>query len=178
MYRSGGEVWRGLGKNATEGLAHPARMLPMSLLLFGAQVTPFLLLASWGQWAVNDRIGVVAAVTHAWLPGVGAAVRFHQPWDSVLLTRRGEPFCSSSNGAPSFDPGSENRRNGKGAAKVPRAGRLPRLTRPRTNPEPLTSGCCCARTSRAHPGCWRRQHSGRVGRCNAPGRPSGRQSIS
>jgi len=86
MYRSGGEVWRGLGKNATEGLAHPARILPMTLLLFGAQVMPFLLLAAWSQLAVNDRLGVVAAVMCAWLPRGWAAVRFRQPWDSALLT--------------------------------------------------------------------------------------------
>ena len=45
MYRSAGEVWRGLAKNATEGIAAPARILPISALLFLGQVAPFLLLA-------------------------------------------------------------------------------------------------------------------------------------
>ncbi len=45
MYRSAGEVWRGLGKNATEGLAAPRRILPFSAMLFFGQVLPALLVA-------------------------------------------------------------------------------------------------------------------------------------
>ncbi len=35
MYRSASEVWRGLSKNATEGIATPARIAPFTLLLAG-----------------------------------------------------------------------------------------------------------------------------------------------
>ena len=42
MYRNAGEVWRGLGKNATEGLAAPMRIVPFSILLFFGQVAPIL----------------------------------------------------------------------------------------------------------------------------------------
>ena len=89
MYRSGGEVWRGLGKNATEGLAHPARIVPMTLLLFGAQVMPFLLLAAWGGLTGHERLLLATAVVCAWLPRALAAARFRQPWDSALLTPLG-----------------------------------------------------------------------------------------
>jgi hypothetical protein len=52
MYPSNAEVWAGLGKNATEGLGHPARILPMTLLLIGGQVLPWLLLP-W-SWQAGD----------------------------------------------------------------------------------------------------------------------------
>ncbi len=45
MYQSGSEVWRGLAKNATEGMAAPAVIVPATLLLLGGQVVPVLLLA-------------------------------------------------------------------------------------------------------------------------------------
>jgi hypothetical protein len=44
MFRSDGDVWRGLARNATEGLATPGMILPMSILLAGGQVLPLVLL--------------------------------------------------------------------------------------------------------------------------------------
>ena len=41
MYRNARQVWQGLAKNATEGLAAPVRILPISLLLFLGQIVPF-----------------------------------------------------------------------------------------------------------------------------------------
>jgi len=52
MYRSAGEVWNGLAKNAVEGLAAPRTILPATLLLAGGQVMPFVLLA----WAVSSGL--------------------------------------------------------------------------------------------------------------------------
>ncbi len=46
MYRNAGEVWRGLGKNATEGLAAPRRILPFTAMLLFGQVLPAVLVAS------------------------------------------------------------------------------------------------------------------------------------
>jgi hypothetical protein len=43
MYHNASEVWCGLAKNATEGMAAPARILPFTLLLFCGQVLPLLL---------------------------------------------------------------------------------------------------------------------------------------
>lgn len=46
MYRSASEVWKGLLKNAHEGLGAPGVILPMTLLLGGGQVFPWVLLAA------------------------------------------------------------------------------------------------------------------------------------
>ena len=46
MYHNAAEVWRGLAKNATEGMAAPARILPFTLLLFCGQILPLLLALS------------------------------------------------------------------------------------------------------------------------------------
>jgi hypothetical protein len=52
MYRSAGEVWSGLAKNATEGLATPGRIVPVTVLLLLGQVVPFVFAAHWGWlWA-------------------------------------------------------------------------------------------------------------------------------
>ena len=40
MYHNASEVWRGLAKNATEGMAAPARILPFTFLLFCGQILP------------------------------------------------------------------------------------------------------------------------------------------
>ena len=42
MYRSAAEVWHGLGKNATEGMAAPARILPFTFLLLFGQIVPVI----------------------------------------------------------------------------------------------------------------------------------------
>lgn len=79
MYRTGLEVWRGLSKNATEGLGAPGRIVPITLLLAGGQVLPFvLLLTSPGIWSA-------CAVLLAWLPRWLAIRRFHQSLLGALL---------------------------------------------------------------------------------------------
>jgi len=85
MYRTNGEVWRGLGKNATEGLAAPRTILPMSLFLFGGQVLPFLLLAALAQMTFPGVVMTTAAIALAWLPRLIAVRRFRQPLGSALL---------------------------------------------------------------------------------------------
>lgn len=85
MYRTNGEVWRGLGKNATEGLAAPGTILPMSLLLFGGQMLPFLLLIALSQMTFAGVAMTTAAVVLAWLPRLIAVVRFRQPLGGALL---------------------------------------------------------------------------------------------
>lgn len=78
MYRSAGQVWAGLAKNAHEGFADPRLIVPATVLLFGGQVLPFALLAtvSWSNPVV--AVLVVAAAVLAWLPRVDAAARFRQ----------------------------------------------------------------------------------------------------
>ena len=85
MYRTNGEVWRGLGKNATEGLAAPGPILPMSLLLSGGQVVPFLLLAALTQMTSAGVAMTLVAIALAWLPRLIAVRRFQQPLGGALL---------------------------------------------------------------------------------------------
>ena len=77
MYHNAREVWLGLAKNATEGLAAPGRIVPVTLLLIGGQVLPFLLLP-WSVWA---WVPILAA----WYPRFASIRRFRQPVSSALL---------------------------------------------------------------------------------------------
>lgn len=84
MYQNGPQVWEGLAKNATEGMASRAAIVPWTVILLGGQVLPFVLLLI-SAFAGNVSIPAAAAVLVT-LAGRGAlAVRFRQPWDSVLL---------------------------------------------------------------------------------------------
>ena len=77
MYTSAAQVWSGLAKNATEGIADPIRIWPISLILLLGQVLPFLLVF-WSRWAL---LGMAAA----WLPRVLGVGRFRQDWRGALL---------------------------------------------------------------------------------------------
>ncbi len=83
MYQTNGETWCGLGKNATEGLAAPATILPMSVLLLCGQTLPFVILffADPNSVAFNYSAG---ACLMAWLPRLLAARLFKQPWWNAL----------------------------------------------------------------------------------------------
>ncbi|MBB5344385.1 glycosyltransferase family A protein [Tunturibacter empetritectus] len=88
MYRNALQVWQGLAKNATEGLASPVRILPISLLLFLGQIVPFML-AAWlllvRESSVAETVYVLIAITGAWLPRFMAAYRFRQSWRGACL---------------------------------------------------------------------------------------------
>ena len=87
MYTSARQVWNGLAKNATEGMAAPAAILPATLFLALGQIAPFLLL----RLAVIHRLSTaatlctIAAALCAWLPRVVAVRRFRQPLLSAIL---------------------------------------------------------------------------------------------
>jgi hypothetical protein len=87
MYHNAGEVWRGLGKNATEGLASPGKIVPVTVLLLTGQVLPPLLLALALLGLTAPLAGWIAlAATLASLsPRLTAAARFRQPLDGALL---------------------------------------------------------------------------------------------
>ena len=86
MYRNAAEVWSGLSKNATEGMASPGRIGVFTVFLFFGQVLPLVLfvLAGIGN---NSRAGGFALL--ALLMGYGvravSAWRYQQSWRSVLL---------------------------------------------------------------------------------------------
>ena len=90
MYRSAGEVWSGLSKNAGEALAAPGLIVPMSAILLGGQVAPFLLavaaiLGRPRPWSTAEAATVAVAVLAAWLPRFVSALRFRQSWAGALL---------------------------------------------------------------------------------------------
>jgi hypothetical protein len=90
MYERNADVWRGLSKNATEGIGAPATILPFTLLLAGGQILPFALVAwglvtafaAWPWWAVPVA---AAAVALAWLPRVLEATRFRQSLTGAVV---------------------------------------------------------------------------------------------
>jgi hypothetical protein len=84
MYMNAEQVWSGLAKNATEGLADPARIGPISLLLFTGEVLPFLLLAAWSANLPLDAC-IVAAIAAAYLPRILGVLRFKQDWRGAVL---------------------------------------------------------------------------------------------
>lgn len=88
MYRNSRQVWRGLAKNATEGMAAPMRILPISLLLLMGQVLPFLFLAWFaiaGSASTAVWVYLWIAIAAAWLPRLLAAGRFQQSWRGAIL---------------------------------------------------------------------------------------------
>jgi hypothetical protein len=87
MYRSAREVWYGLAKNATEGLAQPALLVPATALLFGGQVLPVIMcgFGGFGQlspWACGLAVLGLAA---AYYPRLCAIRHFEQSWLGALL---------------------------------------------------------------------------------------------
>ena len=88
MYRSARQVWFGLAKNATEGIAAPARIVPVSVLLLLGQVLPFCF-AAWyamrGGLPLAIWIYLLVGMVGAWLPRLLAAWRFQQSWRGALL---------------------------------------------------------------------------------------------
>ncbi len=77
MYRGAGELWRGLAKNATEGMAQPARIVPFTLFLLGGQVLPVVLLAAAPLWPWAALVALPAVVL-LYLPRLAGIHRFRQ----------------------------------------------------------------------------------------------------
>ncbi len=89
MYRSAPEVWRGFGKNATEGMAKPVAIVVWTTLLLGGHVLPGLLWVLWMLNAVDASplsLGLVtAAATLSMATSLALMFRFHQPLAAGLL---------------------------------------------------------------------------------------------
>ena len=103
MYHSADQVWEGLCKNATEGMAKPAALPVWTCILFGGQVLPFVLLLAWPSTAAV--MAVVLAVglrlilarrfqqpeVSAWLHPVGVLALLAVQWAALVRRRRGRP---------------------------------------------------------------------------------------
>jgi hypothetical protein len=89
MYTRSLDVWKGLSKNATEGIGSPATILPFTVLLAGGQILPWVLVASglatgWQGWPARTVAVAVIAVAFSSLPRILAARRFRQSFSGVL----------------------------------------------------------------------------------------------
>jgi hypothetical protein len=90
MYATSRDVWRGLSKNATEGIGSPATILPFTILLGGGQVLPVVLAAfglatGFAGWPAGGPIVVLAAAALAYLPRILDAIRFRQSPTSAVF---------------------------------------------------------------------------------------------
>jgi phytoene desaturase len=85
MFRSNLDVWRGLARNATEALASPGTIVPMTVLLVGGQVLPLLLLLCGFALTEKGLLSAALALLFALLPRMIASWRFRQPILSALL---------------------------------------------------------------------------------------------
>lgn len=85
MYQTNEEIWSGLSKNTHEGLGSPARIVPATLILFGGQVLPFLLLAASSFLSRVQFALACAAAICALLPRIVGARRFQQSYTTIIL---------------------------------------------------------------------------------------------
>ena len=85
MYRSGGELWRGLAKNASEGLGAVGLIVPTTLLLVFGQVLPVVLVGLSIRRSSVAVLPAMAAVMCSYYPRIAGAVRFRQPVLAALL---------------------------------------------------------------------------------------------
>lgn len=80
MYTGARQVWNGLLKNATEGVAAWGAIGPLTLLLFGGQVLPLLLLLGAGGFGAREWRLLAPALACVWLPRLIQAWRFRLSW--------------------------------------------------------------------------------------------------
>ena len=87
MYKNATEVWHGFAKNAHEGLAKPALILPATVFLSGGQVLPivFLLSALWFPTTLEVLSLALVGTGAAYLPRLIGVARFRQSWLGALL---------------------------------------------------------------------------------------------
>jgi hypothetical protein len=85
MYRTNADTWQGLGKNATEGLAAPATILPVTAVLLGGQVLPFILVLLAPMLSSAGLTLAALAAAMSYLPRLVAARLFCQPLGGALL---------------------------------------------------------------------------------------------
>jgi len=86
MYSGAREVWDGLSKNATEGMATPGLLPIFTVLLFGGHVLPLIVFAlAVARHDVAAAMIACAAVVLSHLPRSLGVARFQQPIISAVL---------------------------------------------------------------------------------------------
>ena len=103
MYSSAAQLWEGLGKNATEGMAKPLPLLLWTAVLGGGQVLPVLLMLAAPSpaallalvLAIGLRLILAARFRQpqvsAWLHPVGILALLTVQWAALLRSARGRP---------------------------------------------------------------------------------------
>jgi hypothetical protein len=86
MYRGLGEIWKGLTKNATEGMASVFALPVFTLFLLGGQILPVFMagvsLAVW-EWSALGLSGFAVALSV--IPRLLSAWRFRQSYLGAML---------------------------------------------------------------------------------------------
>ena len=86
MYTNGGEVLRGVLKNATEGVANPRVIVPFSIILLSAALLPWITLvgaAATGSFVAAGLAGIAILVSY--IPRVTAAIKLRQSKLGAIL---------------------------------------------------------------------------------------------
>lgn len=86
MYRSAAEVFRGLLKNASEGIASPRLIVPFSTILLGGSLVPwvaFVAAVATGETFTGVVAGCAIVVAH--VPRALAAIQLRQSWQGVVF---------------------------------------------------------------------------------------------
>jgi hypothetical protein len=86
MYRSAAEVFRGLLKNASEGIASPRLIVPFSTILLGGSLVPWVALGAAATTGETIAAAVAfCAILVAHVPRALAAIQFRQSWQGVVF---------------------------------------------------------------------------------------------
>ncbi len=103
MYANAGQVWEGLCKNATEGMAKPRALPVWTLILGGGQILPAVLMLAAPSWtaalallaSVGFRLVLAARFRQPWIAAVlhplGVAALLVVQWWSLVRAARGRP---------------------------------------------------------------------------------------
>jgi hypothetical protein len=87
MYHGWSQTWRGLMKNATEGIANGRLIVPATSLIVMGYLAPTALAIHQLMWpSSTEAISLaVAAACISYIPRIVSAARFDQSWLSVSL---------------------------------------------------------------------------------------------
>jgi glycosyltransferase involved in cell wall biosynthesis len=86
MYRGAGAVWSGLAKNATEGMASPARLPVFTVLLLVGEVLPLpLAVLAFTHYFIPPLRLLVAALALGYAIRLYSAWRYRQSWLGAAL---------------------------------------------------------------------------------------------